>query len=89
MKFTKRILAFLLCAMMIVTVFPMGALDVAAEEATETASVEAAEASNYKPFHMHLDFEGMGGSTLSDYVTSNLKGVGASYAGNDTPVVVA
>lgn len=88
MKLTKRIVALVLCAMMIVTALPLSVFATTAEDPASVLSTDESETSNYKPFHMHLDFEGMGTSTLSDYVTANLKSVGASYAGNNTPVVV-
>ena len=83
MRFTKRILAFLLCAMMIVTALPMGALDIAAEEATDTASAEAAETQSRKQFHVHLDFDDVGTSVMSSYVPSKIAGTGVKYVGSD------
>ena len=83
MKFTKRILAFLLCAMMIVTALPMGALDIAAEDATDTASAEAAETQSRKQFHVHLDFDDVGTSVMSSYVPSKIAGTGVKYVGSD------
>ncbi len=78
MKLTKRIVALLICVMMIVTAFPAG-IFAATEESTSTISADATE-SALNMFHEHLDFEDMGSTDIKTYMAAALADSGMSYS---------
>lgn len=80
MKLTKRILALMLCVMMVVTAFPAGVF-AADDETVSSLSTDTAETtSDFKVLHEHLDFEDIGSTALKTYMASELADSGLTYS---------
>ena len=84
MRATKRVVALFICLLMLVTAFPMGVLAAEEDDAVSVVSTDAEATSNYKPFHVHLDFDDVGTSKMSSYVPQKLEGTGVTYVGSET-----
>ncbi len=84
MKFTRRMVAILLCLMMVMPMLPMGVFAEADSGEVADIAAQVENASDRKVFHEHFDFETMGSTeTAKKYMDAQLSDSGISYTGSD------